>query len=394
MKRLLTYCLLIFTFLLSACSSPRPTLSVPPTLAPTTIGGGGGAPTASIGNAPTAEPAAPTALVATATLAPTATPPAASDTAACPLTGLPVSASALAQRRPILVQIGNSNPERPQFGLAQADLVFETLAEGGITRFSAIYLCQEAAEIAGVRSGRLIDLQLVPIFHAIFMHVGASAPVQAMFEASPLIGPNSLDYFRNHPGFVQHPDRRRAPFDVFTSTELAWAAARQQGIAIPGEPPPTFNVNASPSAGGTAIASITIQHHSSYWVRWKWDEAAGGWTRHITSDTNPNGDSPHVDAATGRPLTAENVVIIRAPHRQTDIIEDSGGSRSIEVELIGSGQAVFLRDGQMFEGAWSRATVTDWFTLTLADGAPFAFSPGNSYIHFFQPDKPLDVVPR
>jgi hypothetical protein len=351
-------------------------------------------PTASGGDAPTAEPAIATALAATATLAPTPTPPAASDAATCPFTGLPVSASALAQRRPILVQIGNSNPERPQFGLAQADLVFETVAEGGITRFSAIYLCQDAAEIAGVRSGRLIDLQLVPIFHAIFMHVGASGPVQAMIEASPLIGPNSLDYFRNHPGFVQHPDRRRAPFDVFTSTDLAWAGARQQGIAIPGEPPPTLNVKADPLAGGTAVASVTIQHHSSYWVRWKWDEANGVWTRSITNDTNPSGDAPHVDAATGRPLTAENVVIIRATHRQTDIIEDSGGSRSIEVELTGSGQAVFLRDGQMYEGTWSRANATDWFTLTLNDGTAFAFAPGNSYIHFLQPDKPVDVVTR
>jgi DUF3048 family protein len=394
MKRLITTCLITIA-LTVACSSARPTLSIPPTLAPTSVGGGGPVPTES-GDSSTTEPAIPTALAATATLAPTSTPPAASDAANCPFTGLPVSASALAQRRPILVQIGNSSPERPQFGLAQADLVFETVAEGGITRFSAIYLCQDAAEIAGVRSGRLIDLQLVPIFHAIFMHVGASAPVQAMFEENALIGPNSLDYFRNHPGFVQHPDRRRAPFDVFTSTDLAWAAARQQGIAIPGEPPPTLNVNANPLAGGggTAVASVTIQHHSSYWVRWKWDEANGVWTRYITNDTNPNGDTPHVDAATGRPLTAENVIIIRAAHRQTDIIEDSGGSRSIEVELTGSGEAVFLRDGQLYEGTWNRANTTDWFTLTLKDGSAFAFSPGNSYIHFFQPDKQLDVVTR
>jgi hypothetical protein len=393
MKRLIIL-LLIIVSLITACSSPRPTLGVPPTLGPTVIVENFSTPAGGNEGQATTEPPAPTALAATATLAPTATPPAPSDSAVCPFTGLPVSASALAQRRPLLVQIGNSNPERPQFGLAQADLVFETVAEGGITRFSAIYLCQDAAEIAGVRSGRLIDLQLAPMFRAIFMHVGASAPVQAMFEANPLIGPNSLDYFRNHPGFAQHSDRRRAPFDVFTSTDMAWAGAREQGIPVPGEPPPTLNVSASPLGGGAPVAAVTIRHHSSYWVRWKWDEANGVWTRHITSDTNPDGDSPHVDAATGRPLTAENVVVIRAVHRQTDIIEDSGGSRSIEVELIGSGEAVFLRDGQMYEGTWSRANVTDWFTLTLKDGAAFAFSPGNSYIHFLQPDKPLDIVSR
>jgi hypothetical protein len=391
MKRL-RFSLFTFHFLLlAACSSPRPTLSVPPTLGPTVIVEDFSTPEQTTLEPPVAAPISG-AADATAPLAPTATP--ASDAVACPFTGLPISASALAQRRPILVQLGNSNPERPQVGLAQADLVFETLAEGGITRFSAIYLCQEAAEIAGVRSGRLIDLQLVPMLRAIFMHVGASAPVQAMFEADPLIGPNSLDYFRNHPGYVQHPERRRAPFDVFTSTDAAWAAARAQGIAVPGDPPPTLNVSAASLNGGTPIASITIQHHSSYWVRWKWNDAESVWERFITNDTNPNGDAAHVEATTGRTLTAKNIIIIRATHRQTDIIEDSGGSRSVEVELIGSGEAVFLRDGQMYAGTWSRAAKTDWFRLTLADGTPFAFTPGNSYIHFFQPDKPVDVVTR
>ncbi|MBL8046768.1 MAG: DUF3048 domain-containing protein [Anaerolineales bacterium] len=158
--------------LLAACTSAPPTLSVPATSAPTVAGA----------TEPALTPAAPTVPPATATPAPTATPLAESDVTACPFTGLPTSQSRLAQVRPILVQIGNSNPERPQFGLQPADLVFETLSEGGITRFSAIYYCQEVADIAGVRSGRLIDLHLVPMFDAIFVHVGASRPVLDLFE--------------------------------------------------------------------------------------------------------------------------------------------------------------------------------------------------------------------
>ena len=378
MKRLSVLSILVF---LTACSSPTPTLSLPPTL-------DSSAPV-SLTEPPTPAETA-TALPATATLAPTATP--ASDAVPCPLTGLDVSKSLLESRRPLLVQIGNSNPERPQFGLAQADLVFETIAEGGVTRFSAIYLCQDATDIAGVRSGRLIDLQLLPIFDAIFVHVGASEQVQKMFEDDAHIRDSSLDFFRNHPGFTLQPDRRRAPFDVFTSTAALYAAARERNIPTPGARVPTLDFSVDPPAGGTAVSAVTIRHHSGYWVRWKWDANESVWTRNVSNDTNPASDVPHVDAATGRALTAANVLIIQAAHEQTDIIEDSLNSRSVQVQLIGSGTATLLRDGQMFVGTWKRDNATDWFTLTLADGSAMTLRPGNTYVHFYPATFKLDVV--
>ncbi len=379
--RLLKFVVITTIFALSACSSPAPTLSLPPTLDPS-------APVSL--TEPTTPAETATALPATATLAPTAAP--ASDAVPCPLTGLDVSKSLLESRRPLLVQIGNSNPERPQFGLAQADLVFETIAEGGITRFSAIYLCQDATDIAGVRSGRLIDLQLLPIFDAIFVHVGASEQVQKMFEDDKTIRDSSLDFFRSAPGFTQQPDRRRAPFDVFTSTDALYAAAREEGIAVPGDAPPhQLNFSDAPPAGGVPASSGTVKHHSGYWVRWKWNAGEGVWERYITNDTAPGTDTPHVDAATGRVLTAANVLVIQAPHEQTDIIEDSLNSRSVRVNLIGSGVATLFRDGQTFVGAWKRDNATDFFTLTLADGSTMTLHPGNTFIHLYPTTFKLDV---
>jgi hypothetical protein len=379
--------LLVVALWLGACASTPPTLSAPPTATPVA---------AQVIGATLGAATAPPEVVTTPTLSPPASPtaPAPADATACPFTGLPTSAARLAPLRPILVQIGNSNPERPQFGLAQADLVFETLSEGGITRFSAVYFCQDAAEIAGVRSGRLIDLHLVPLFDAIFVHVGASRPVLDLFEKDERISASTLDYFRNHPGFTQQPDKRRPPFDVFVSTGSIWEAARQRGLPMPGSPPPQLNFAAEAPAGGQPIAALTIHHHGSYWVRWKWNAAAGVWERFITSDTAPDVDTPHTDAVSGQTLTAKNVLIIRAVHEQTDIIEDSNGSRSIDVKLIGAGEAVLLRDGRQYAATWKRERVTDWFTLTLADGSPARLAPGNTFIHFYPTDKPLDTLPR
>ena len=138
---------------------------------------------------------------------------------------------------------------------------------------------------------------------------------------------------------------------------------------------------------------VTIKHHSSYWVRWKWNTTDSVWERALANDTAPTTDSPHVDAATGRALTAANVLVIQAPHEQTDIIEDSLNSRSVQVNLIGAGIATLFRDGQMFVGTWKREQVTDWFTLTLADGSAMAFHPGNTFIHFYPVTLALDVRP-
>ncbi len=382
MRRLTIF---LAAWIIAACTSPQPTLPPLPTLPPTE----------SVASPPpVSDPPTPsdtaTPLPVTATVAPT--PTAASDARPCPLTGAPVSQALLASRRPILVQIGNSSPERPQFGLVQADLVFETIAEGGITRFSAVYLCQDAQEIAGVRSGRLVDMQLVPMFDAIFVHVGASQQVQKMFEDDKQIRDSSLDYFRLDPGFAQLPDRRRPPFDVFTGTEALYAAAREKGIPIPGDrPPPELSFAESAPAGGEPVSAVTVRHHSSYWVRWKWNPAAAVWERNLTNDTAPATESPHVDAATGRVLTAVNVLVIQAPHEQTDIIEDSLQSRSIQVNLIGSGAATLFRDGRMYVGTWKRDGAADWFTLTLADGSAMAFQIGNTYIHFYPATFKLDV---
>lgn len=383
MKRL---ALLTTSILIAACSSAPPTLPPQPMAAtPPTA-----AAPISLTEPPTPSETA-TPLPVTATLAPTPTPP--SDAVPCPFTGLDVSQTVLASRRPILVQIGNSNPERPQFGLMQADLVLETIAEGGITRFSAIYLCQDAPEIAGVRSGRLIDLELVPMFDAIFVHVGASEQVQKMFEDDRKIRDSSLDFFRGAPGFTQQPDRRRAPFDVFTSTDALYAAALEEGIPVPGDTPPhPLNFSDAPPAGGAPASAVTVRHHSSYWVRWKWNAAEAVWERYLTNDTATDAESPHVDAATGRALTAANVLVIQAPHEQTDIIEDSLNSRSVRVNLIGSGAATLFRDGQMFVGTWERGSAADFFTLTLADGSAMTLQRGNIFIHLYPATYQLDVT--
>ena len=99
-----------------------------------------------------------------------------------PLTGLPLDKPEDLSRRPLLVKLGNSEAERPQAGLAQADVVYESVTEGGITRYAAVFQAHEVANLGPVRSARLSDLQIAPEFKAVLAHVGASNPIMSLLR--------------------------------------------------------------------------------------------------------------------------------------------------------------------------------------------------------------------
>jgi hypothetical protein len=106
---------------------------------------------------------------------PTATPWPTLDADACPLTGLSVSDPALLERRPLAIKIQNVPVARPQYGLPQADIVYEHLSEAGITRFTAIYLCQEIEKVGSTRSARFIDLEIPAMYESLLAFSGTSA---------------------------------------------------------------------------------------------------------------------------------------------------------------------------------------------------------------------------
>ena len=100
-----------------------------------------------------------------------------------PLTGLAVTNTAFLQQRPLEVVVNNSPVARPQYGLSKADVVFEYVMDGwSVTRFTAIYLGQEAERIGPVRSARLINLHLAPMFDAALVASGASVDLRWLLK--------------------------------------------------------------------------------------------------------------------------------------------------------------------------------------------------------------------
>lgn len=300
---------------------------------------------------------------------------------ACPFTGLPLNGVNLAERRPLLVKIGNSSPERPQAGLAQADVVVEHLTEGAITRFSAVFYCNDAAEIGPIRSARLIDLELAPMFGAIFAHVGGSEPVRQMIAQSEIAKADFDDYGRA-PIFREMAERNR-PFNRYTSTTELWTLAREVGL-INHAAVPQFMFDAQAPTGGHAGATVTIPYRTNLSdAVFAYEGASQRYRRSI-------GTTPHIDATTNQPLTAANVIVLYAIHETTNIVEDSLGSRSLIITVSGSGKATILRDGQAYAVTWTRNDPHSFWSFDTS-GRAVPLKPGNVWIEVVPPEMQVKV---
>jgi hypothetical protein len=175
--------------------------------------------------------------------------------ALCPLTGTLAPGGKVPRRAAVAVKVENLPQARPQWGLDKADIVFEEPVEGGITRFIAVYQCQAAARIEPVRSGRLVDPQILePLGRILFGYSGAIQPaINEIDSKTSLLEDVGADKFGN--AYWRDPDRY-APHNLVTSTAALYAAAGSVGYKQ--KPPTAIFSYGRPAPGGTPAAVINI----------------------------------------------------------------------------------------------------------------------------------------
>ena len=381
--------------LITACSSDAPaTDATPAATTPSADATQGFKPQVTI-FAPTAAPTATSAPTATPrpTVAPTETPSAqAAPTLAPgynPFTGLPEEEATL-NRRPLLIKLANTIEVRPQTGLQAADVVVEHYVEGGITRFTALYLTNSPEKVGSVRSCRLIDKELPLIFDTALMCSGMSGGVKEILRASPVHqngytmisdfgecespgvpGAGGCPLFRDPPSFAY------APHNLWAYTPNAWAELTERDK----NQPSVFHAwrfNPVTPTVGLTVTEVTMAYRSGV-VGWDYVAATGLWARSL-------GGQAFTDKATGEAITADNVLALQVPHVNTLIQEDATGARSIEIQLWGEGPAKFFRDGRMIYGSWRRPSDVGVLELLGEDGEPYPLKPGNTWIQLVPPD--------
>ncbi len=295
-----------------------------------------------------------------------------------PLTGETMTDPTVLDRRPVAVKISNYPPQhvRPQTGLDKADIVFEHYAEGGVTRLTAIYYGQGTSQVGSIRSGRMIDLEIPAMYQSAFAYSGASAGVRDKIRYSDfydrVISP---DFGYGEPFFYRMP-RDGIPFEHTLFADLydiwAWldsndnnARPELKGLAFSNTPP----------AGGVPVSNLLVGYLSAdCQVKWVYTPATGRYLRW-------QGGAMHTEQNSGAQLSAANVVIVGAHHKDTDILEDhvAGGHYSVQIQIWGDGPASLFRDGQRYEGRWQRADREDMLTFTDLDGGILPLRPGNTW---------------
>ena len=162
------------------------------------------------------------------------------------------------------MKIDNYVAARPQSGLDKADIVFEEPVEGGITRYAAVFQCQNAALVGPVRSARNIDIGILgQLGTPLLVHVGGINPVLANIDASPLVNIDLGDY-----GSLEtHPAGRVAPYDTYSSTAQLWGT--RPTMTTP--PQPLFSYSTPDSHAGRRSPPCTSTSRQTSDVTWKYN---------------------------------------------------------------------------------------------------------------------------
>lgn len=288
----------------------------------------------------------------------------------CPLCGQPVPEN-LIHRRPFAVMIDNAPQARPQSGLGEACLVYEVLAEGGITRFLAFYLHGDPVKIGPVRSTRPYFLDLVAPLDAVLGHSGASEQGFADLKA---LGIPHLDeiYGGGEAYWRVPPSERKPPHATYTSGQLFRSVMDKRGLEKEGPFPSPFPFRGSgEEAAGKEAVLVTVWYPAGwqgYRVTYAYEKDTDRWLRSIA-------DQLHRDAE-GHVLWARNVVIQFVDMRQTP------GDKLLHMEarMTGRGRVMVFSAGRYREGTWRKQSRKSPAVYRDDKGHPLELAPGPTWV--------------
>ena len=284
-----------------------------------------------------------------------------------PLTGLVDQSGATASRPSIAVKVDNAPEARPQSGLDVADIVYEEVVEGGVTRFIAVFHSQAPPVAGPVRSVRPMDPGVLSAYHGLVAYSGGIPAFVALLRKAPV---QDVDVDVATDAYTWDKSRA-APHNEYVSPEKLWPKAKGANA----QPPKAmFVYRAAGEAFGDADAHhVVIPYSPRQTSVYDWDTASGTWKR------TSNG-TPHTTAS-GAQIAPHNVVVQFVSLHNLDYVDQSG-TKVVESTVIGSGDAWILSAGRMTKGHWSKDSASAPTRFTDGSGNPVKLTPGRTWVHF------------
>jgi hypothetical protein len=291
----------------------------------------------------------------------------------CPLTGEEPRNDAALERPAVAVKVENASIAYPLSGLEDADVVYEELVEGGITRFMAIYHCSDSSKVGPVRSARLVDAAIMTPTTKILAYSGSNKPVDKALDEAGVVKVTET---------AAGGAMKRIARAGLTSEHTLYAdtdGVRKVGAKKFSDPPSGDQYEAGELAGASKKAtSVEINFSGATSVTYRF--AKGRWLR------SQNGSSFEDDS--GNQIAVDNVLVEEHRVNLSESIVDAAGNPSVEIaDETGSGRAVLFRDGRAIRGRWTRESVDGGVSFETKSGDRMVFAPGSIWIHLVPSDK-------
>lgn len=320
---------------------------------------------------PTPVPTATPAPRPTPTAAPTPTPSPTPVLYRSALSGLALDAP---PPRPLAVQIDNHPDARPQTGLTDADLVYETPTEAQLTRLTALFQTRAPDAVGPVRSARLVDLAILPMHDAVLVYSGAAQGVtQALLGA----GAELLHAEGNATPAGWRDWSRSMPHNLYVSipalrtvaAELGWERPTTASSLLFGPPP----------LHGEPATHVVIPYAQGQ-VEFRYDRESNRYRRWVDG-------APHVDARSTEPVAPANVVVLVTEFWYRELPAGWTVEQSLDLDLSSGGEAWLLRDGQVYRARWERPAEREPIRLLDArTGQPLPLGEGQTWICIVSPE--------
>lgn len=286
-----------------------------------------------------------------------------------PLTGLEVKDQAATQRQLSAIMIENSPDSRPQSGVKEAGVVFEAIAEGGITRFLTLHQEDRPGLIGPVRSLRPYYVDWLASFDAAVAHVGGSANALKEIRNGQY---KDIDQFFNAGAYWRATDRY-APHNVYTNFDKLDNLNQAKGFVSSSFTPWPRKFEATKRAPNATKIDIDVSS-PTFDVHYDYDSATNTYVR-------SHGTGAHSDRESG-PITPKTVIVMKVPaHRG---FED--GYRE-QMTTIGTDKVYIFQDGTVTEGFWHKPDRKGQIRFYDLMGRPIRLNAGQTWITVIAPEK-------
>jgi hypothetical protein len=270
------------------------------------------------------------------------------------------------------VKIENSTEARPQSGLDHADVVFEELVEGGITRFAAIFQCDSVKKAGPVRSARFDDPDFIAPVTPALAFAGANAIVTGSLTKHHM---KQFTDLNDSQALYRVPPGNTNEHSLFANVTMLLTQARAKHVHAPAAdlfhfgPPP---VKIKPAK---KVALKFEDSSAAEFIRWRWKK--GSWKRFESGQ-------PFM-AADGHQISAPNLLIQRVNVTLSTMLVDVAGNPSPRITFSGHGNALLFRRGGVIRGRWKQRHGR--FIYVTRSGKPLTFATGPIWVELLPSDK-------